>query len=233
MNNNPNQNGTALAGNEAVFRQYLQAVFGYMAGGLVLTGAIAYGAAATGLIQSLVRTPLFWVILLAPLGMVWMLGARLQKMSVTAVQAFFWVFASLIGLSVSTVFLRYTGGSIANVFFITAGTFGAMAAYGYATKHDLSNWGSFLIMGLFGVIIASIVNIITHSPILYFVVSVCGVIVFTGLTAYDVNKIRQIAAGSAEYDEDAQKGAVMGALTLYLDFVNLFLYLLRLLGNRR
>lgn len=230
----PAQRPSYEVSSEADFREYLRSVFNYMAGGLALTGAISFGAAATGVIEQLVQVPfLFLIIALAPVGVVWMLASRVNSMSLTAVQATYWAYSALVGLSLGVIFLRYTGESIFRVFFITAGTFGAMSLYGYTTKADLSRWGSFLFMGLIGIIIASVVNLFLHSSMIQFVVSAAGVLIFTGLTAYDVNKIKQIAANTTEFDEVAKKGAIMGALELYLDFINLFLMLLRLLGDRR
>ncbi|MDE2149923.1 MAG: Bax inhibitor-1/YccA family protein [Gammaproteobacteria bacterium] len=214
-------------------RAFMQAVYGYMAGGLALTGALAYFAAGSGLYLQLARTPLlFWLVLLAPLGMVMFLGFRIQKMSLAAAQITYWVYAALMGVSLGGVFLVYTGDSIARVFFITAGTFGGMSLYGYTTRSDLTRWGSFLFMGLIGLILASLVNLFLHSSALQFLVSAVGVIVFVGLTAYDTQKIKAMYVESDGH-EIAGKKAVFGALALYLDFVNLFLILLRILGGRR
>jgi len=223
----------AVAVSEADVRSYLLSVFNLMAGGLVLTGLVAYAGVMSGIYQRLLGTPLIYLVIFAPLGLVFYLSARIQQMSTAAAQVCYWTYAGLVGLSLGFVFLVYTGQSIMNVFFITAGMFGAMSLYGYTTRADLSAWGSFLIMGLFGVIIASVVNVFVHSSALNWVVSVIGVIVFTGLTAYDVNKLKAFAAANGPYGEMAEKGAIMGALSLYLDFINLFLMLLRLMGNRR
>jgi FtsH-binding integral membrane protein len=217
---------TGLAG-------YMRAVFNYMAGGLAVTGAVAYLAYATGLFLAIAHTPLIWLVMLAPLGMVLFLSLSIQRMSLATAQVTYWIYAAVMGLSLAGIFLAYSGQDISRVFFITAATFGAMSFYGYTTRSDLTRWGSFLIMGLFGVIIASLVNLFMHSSALQFAVSVMGVIVFVGLTAYDTQKIKALY-----FETDARevmgKKAVMGALTLYLDFINLFLMLLRLLaGNRR
>jgi hypothetical protein len=176
-------------------------------------------------------SPLKWVIMLAPLGMVFFLSARVQKMSVQSGQIAFWAFAALMGASLSSIFLVYTHGSIAQVFFITAATFGGLSLYGYTTKKDLSGWGSFLMMGLIGIIIAMIVNIFLASSALQFAISVIGVLVFAGLTAYDTQSIKE---GYYAGDGDTVTGqkAIMGALRLYLDFLNMFLMLLSLFGNR-
>ena len=176
-------------------------------------------------------TPLLWVVMLAPLGIVFFMSARIQKMSAGAAQATFWIFAVLMGMSLASIFVVYTGTSIARVFFITASVFGAMSIYGYTTKRDLSGWRSFLFMGLIGIIIASIVNWFLASSALEFAISVIGVLVFVGLTAYDTQNIKQMYVQS---DSTAvmSKKAIMGALRLYLDFINLFLMLLRLFGGR-
>ncbi|MEE8275085.1 MAG: Bax inhibitor-1/YccA family protein [Alphaproteobacteria bacterium] len=213
-------------------RTYMLSVYNYMASGLALTGAVAFFVANTPVLMNAVfGTPLIWLVMFSPLIIVFMLSARIHKMSVVAAQATFWVFATLMGMSLASIFIVYTGTSIARVFFITAGVFGAMSLYGYTTKRDLTGWGSFLFMGLIGVIIASIVNIFLGSSMLYFAISVIGVLVFTGLTAYDTQKIKEMYVES-DASAVATKKAIMGALRLYLDFINLFLMLLRLFGNR-
>ena len=173
-----------------------------------------------------------WVIALAPLGIVFYMSFGINKMSAGRAQTVFWIFAALMGASLSSIFLQYTGASISRVFFITAGTFGAMSLYGYTTKRDLTGWGSFLLMGLIGILIASLVNIFLKSPAVYWAVSVLGVLIFVGLTAYDTQKIKNMYFES-DSSEISSKKAVMGALTLYLDFINLFIMLLRLFGQRR
>jgi hypothetical protein len=207
-------------------------IYNYMAGGLALTGAVAYAGAASGFYQQIIGTPLFWVVLFAPLGLVLLLSFRIQKMSLGAAQLTFWGYAALVGLSLSGIFLVYTGASIARVFFITAGTFAAMSLYGYATRTDLSRFGSFLFMGLIGVVIASLVNMFIASSALQFAISVIGVVVFVGLTAYDTQRIKEMY-----FEGDgaviAGKKAIMGALQLYLDFINLFLLLMQFMGQRR
>ncbi len=213
-------------------RTYMLSVYNYMASGLALTGGVAFFVANTPVLMDAVfGTPLIWLVMFSPLIIVFMLSARIHKMSVVAAQATFWVFATLMGMSLASIFIVYTGTSIARVFFITAGVFGAMSLYGYTTKRDLTGWGSFLFMGLIGVIIASIVNIFLGSSMLYFAISVIGVLVFTGLTAYDTQKIKEMYVES-DASAVATKKAIMGALRLYLDFINLFLMLLRLFGNR-
>ena len=214
-------------------RSYMLRVYNYMAGGLAITGVVAYFAAASGLYLSLMQTPvLFWIVVFAPLGLVLLLSFRIQRMSLGAAQATFWGYAALVGLSLAGLFLVYTGASIAQVFFITAATFLAMSLWGYTTKRDLTSFGHFLIMGLIGIIIASLVNIFLHSPGLYFAVSVIGVLVFTGLTAYDTQRIKEMY-WEGDGDVVAGKKAIMGALALYLDFINLFIMLMQLMGQRR
>ncbi|MEM7023811.1 MAG: Bax inhibitor-1/YccA family protein [Pseudomonadota bacterium] len=212
-------------------RSYMLSVYNYMGLGLALTGFVAYFAAASGLYLAIAQTPFIWLVMLAPLGFVFFLSARIQKMSVSTAQISFWSFAAIMGLSLAFVFLAFTGASVARVFFITAGTFGAMSLYGYTTKRDLTNWGSFLFMGLIGVIIASIVNIFIASSALQFAISVIGVIVFVGLTAYDTQQIKEMYYEGDGSDVMTKK-TIMGALRLYLDFINLFIMLLQLFGNR-
>ena len=213
-------------------RAYMLKVYNYMGSALLLSGIIAYAVAHTpALMQAIFGTPLMWVVMLAPLGLVMFLGARINKMSAGAAQATFWIFAALMGASLASIFAVYTQTSIVRVFMITAVTFGAMSLWGYTTKKDLSGMGSFLMMGLIGIIVASLVNIFLQSSMMHWVISVIGVLVFTGLTAYDTQKIKN---NYYEGDGEAVMGkkAIMGALTLYLDFINLFLMLLHLFGNR-
>jgi uncharacterized protein len=242
--------GTAAAIDEGL-RSYMLKVYNYMSIGLVVTGLVAWFAnqaatttdpsAAAAQLQNgelltqwgalLYTSPLMWVFALAPLGFVLVLSFGINKLSVGAAQATFWAFAAIMGLSLSSIFMVYTDASIAKVFFITAATFGAMSLYGYTTKRDLTGMGNFLMMGLIGLIIASIVNIFLASSMLDFAISAIGVLIFVGLTAYDTQKIKEsydVNAGS----EVLAKGAIMGALSLYLDFINLFMMLLRLFGNR-
>jgi FtsH-binding integral membrane protein len=208
-------------------------VYNYMGLGLALTGLVAFFVASTPAIyMPIFTTPLKWVVMLAPLGFVFFLSARIGSMSTGAAQATFWAFAAVMGLSMASIFLVFTGASIARVFFITAGTFGAMSLYGYTTKRDLTNWGSFLFMGLIGIIIAMIVNIFLASPALYFAISVIGVIVFVGLTAYDTQQIKEMYYEGDGADVMTKK-TIMGALRLYLDFINLFVMLLHLFGQSR
>jgi uncharacterized protein len=207
-------------------------VYNFMAGGLAVTGIVAYVAAATGFYQQIAGTPLIWLVTLAPLGAVLFLSFRIERMSVGTAQAVFWGYAAMMGLSLAGIFLVFTHTSIARVFFISAATFAAMSLYGYTTRRDLTQFGSFLFMGLIGIVLASLVNIFLASSALQFAVSVIGVLLFTGLSAYDTQRIKEmyLAGDTAEV---TTKKAVMGALTLYLDFINLFVMLLQLVGQRR
>jgi uncharacterized protein len=215
-------------------RNYMLRIYNYMASGLALTGIVALVFAQSGLYASLARTPLIWLVMLAPLGLVMWLSYGIQRMQASTAQALYWIYAALMGVSLASVFLVFTGESIARVFFITAGTFAAMSFYGYTTQRDLSQFGSFLIMGLIGIVIASLVNIFIASSALQFAISVIGVVVFVGLTAWDTQQIKEMYVDDAyAAGEAAAKTAVMGALRLYLDFINLFMMLLQLLGVRR
>jgi uncharacterized protein len=216
-------------------RNYMLRIYNYMASGLALTGIVAYVAAMGGrdsFIAHIYHTPVMWLVILAPLGLVMLLSFGINRLSAAAAQGVFWVYAGLMGLSMSTIFLIYTGTSIAQVFFITAGTFAGMSLYGYTTRRDLSQFGSFLFMGLIGIVIASLVNIFLASPGLQFAISVIGVLVFVGLTAYDTQTIKEMYFEGDGY-EIASKKAIMGALRLYLDFVNLFMLLIQFMGVRR
>ncbi len=217
-------------------RSHMLRVYNYMSAGLVITGLVAFFfnqwvVSSPEGTQLIYGSPLQWVIALSPLAFVMVLSFGINKMSFSAAQLTFWGFATVMGLSLSSIFMVYTGASIARVFFITAATFGAMSLYGYTTKRDLSGMGSFLMMGLIGLIIASIVNIFLASSMLEFAISAIGVLVFVGLTAYDTQKIKEMYLES-DGSEVMGKKALMGALSLYLDFINLFLMLLRLFGNR-
>ncbi len=217
---------------ESGLRQYMRSIYNYMAAGLTLTGLVAFFANSTGFYASIAHTPLIWLVLLAPIGIVFFLSFRIQSMSVGAAQAAYWSYAALLGLSLAGIFSIYTGESISRVFFITAGTFGGMSLFGYTTKRDLSGFGSFLMMGLVGIIIAGLVNVFLQSSALQFVISAIAVIVFVGLTAYDTQKLKALYA-QAGWQALEGKKEIMGALTLYLDFINLFLTLLRFFGDRR
>ena len=227
-------------------RSYMLKVYNYMASGILITGIISLlffklsvNTDASGAIVSLTslgNTLFFsgfkWIVMLAPLGVVFYMSFGINKMSASKAQITFWIFAALMGLSLSSIFLFYTGTSITRVFLITSATFGAMSIYGYTTKRDLTKFGSFLMMGLIGIILASLVNIFMKSTMMHFVISILGVLIFVGLTAYDTQKIKNMYQ-SSDTGELIGKKAIMGALTLYLDFINLFIMLLRLFGQRR
>lgn len=222
-------------------RQYMLRVYNYMASGLAITGLVALAVANTPALlqmfyvatpQGYAPTMLAYVAMFSPLGFVLVLSFGIHRMRAATAQLVFWLFSGVMGLSMAHIFLAFTGSSVARVFFITASAFAAMSLYGYTTRRDLSGWGSFLFMGLIGVIIALVVNLFVQSSALQFAVSVIGVLVFTGLTAYDTQRIKEIYLES-DSPEIAGKKAVMGALNLYLDFINLFIMLLQLLGSRR
>ena len=214
-------------------RQYMLSVYNYMAAGLALTGVVAFLVASSPeALQVIFGTPLRWVILLAPLGLAFYMGARIQTMSVGTAQAIFWAFATLIGMMLSSYLVIYTGISVARVFFITAASFAGLSLYGYTTRKDLTGFGSFLIMGLWGLVIAGLVNVFLQSAAVHFVTSAIGVLIFAGLTAYDTQKVKELY-WEADGAEIAAKKSIMGALTLYMDFINLFIFLLQFLGVRR
>jgi FtsH-binding integral membrane protein len=218
---------------DAGLRQHMLRVFNYMGLGLVVTGLVAYLVGSTpALYMPIFTTPLKWVVMLAPLAFVFFFSFRIHAISSSTAQMVFWLFCGTMGLSMASIFLVFTGTSIARTFMITAVMFGAMSLYGYTTKADLSRFGSFLMMGLVGIIIASIVNIFLGSTALQFIVSVAGVLIFTGLTAWDTQRIKEEYA--EHYDsESLNKLAVMGALSLYLNFINLFQLLLNFTGAAR
>ncbi|MFC4173466.1 Bax inhibitor-1/YccA family protein [Microvirga sp. GCM10011540] len=213
-------------------RRHMLRVYNYMGIGLVLTGLVAFFVASTpALYVPIFQSPLKWVVMLAPLAFVFFFSFRINAMSAATAQMAFWAFCAVMGLSLASVFLVFTGTSIARTFFITAAMFGATSLYGYTTRRDLSKFGSFLVMGLIGVIIASLVNIFLASSALQFAISIIGVLVFTGLTAYDTQSIKEQYAESHGHEANS-KMAVFGALSLYLNFVNLFQLLLSLTGQR-
>src|ERR1700746_3843213 len=221
-----------LVGIDVGLREYMLRVYNYMASGLALTGIVAYVAAYSGFYASIARTPLIWLVILAPFGLVMLMSFGAQRMQSTTLQLVFWLYSGLMGLSLAMVFLVFTGESVARVFFITAGTFAAMSLYGYTTQRDLSQFGSFLFLGLIGIVIAGLVNIFIGSTALQFAISVIGVLVFTGLTAWDTQQIKEMYYEGDDYEMGSKK-AIMGALRLYLDFINLFMMLMQLLGTRR
>lgn len=222
---------------DAGLRSYMLSVYNYMMSGVLLTGLVALGMYRTGAVNALFNpatggaTLLGWVVMLAPLGMALMLGFRVQKMSTAAVQATFWIFALVMGMSLSTIFLRYTGTSIATTFFATSAAFAGLSLYGYTTKRDLSGLGTFLIMGVIGLIVAMVLNMFLQSGPMALIISIAGVLIFAALTAYDTQKIKNMYDHVAGTDM-VGKVVIMGALTLYLDFINMFLFLLQFLGNR-
>lgn len=237
------------AGSEATtrdegLRQYMLGVYNYMTGALALTGFVAFlGSHVPALLALLYQvnpetggmspTILAYIIMFAPLGMVFYLSARLQHMSVQKAQTMFFLYAGLMGLSLTHIFLIYTGQSIFSVFLITSASFGALSLYGYTTKKDLSGMGSFLIMGVFGLIIASVVNMFLQNGTMYWIINVLGVLIFAGLTAYDTQAIRRTYYQVAGMGDVATRASIMGALRLYLDFINLFIFLLQFMGDRR
>jgi hypothetical protein len=226
----------AVGATDEGLRSFMLGVYNYMGLGLAITGLVAMVVASSpALYGPIFGSPLKWVVMLAPLGFVMFLGARMHALSVSAAQLTFWLFAGVMGLSMASIFLVFTGESIARVFFITAGTFGAVSLYGYTTKADLSRFGTFLFMGLIGIVIASLVNIFVGSSALQFAISVIGVLVFTGLTAWDTQRLKEEYLGSFQYagGDLAAKGAIMGALSLYLNFINLFTMMLQLFGTQR
>jgi uncharacterized protein len=242
------QTGAAV---DAGLRSYMLSVYNYMSGGVALTGLTAYAlfnaavttdqASAVGKMgkhlltpfgKMIYSSPLIWVLMFAPLAFVLLLSFRVYKMSMPATQIAFWAFAAVMGASMSTIFLRFTGASITQVFFITAASFAALSLFGYTTKKDISGWGSFLIMGVFGLILASVVNIFMQSSAMQFAISCIGLLVFAGLTAYDTQQIKDNYYEIAHDATLMGKSAIMGALNLYLDFINMFQSLLSLMGDR-
>ncbi|ADE39657.1 Bax inhibitor-1/YccA family protein [Candidatus Puniceispirillum marinum] len=217
-------------------RSYMLGVYNHMTTALLLTGFFAFAmkwavmtVPAVG--QLVYGTPLKWVVMLAPLGMVFWLSARMNAMSATKARNMFYIYGALMGLSLASILFVYTGASVARAFFITAGAFAGLSLYGYSTKRSLSAMGSFMVIGLFGLIIASVVNIFMASSQLEFVISVAGVLIFAGLTAWDTQRIKAMYM-AGDSSEESNKKSIFGALMLYLDFINMFLFILRLFGNR-
>ncbi|HEV2021182.1 MAG TPA: Bax inhibitor-1/YccA family protein [Terriglobales bacterium] len=224
----------AISQSIASERTFISRVYGWMAGGLAITGLVAaYTANNPALVKAIFGSGLFWVLILAELGIVAALSWAIKHMTPVMAFSAFLFYAALNGLTLSVIFLIYTAESIGLTFFITAGTFGAMCIYGATTKRDLTSMGSLLFMALIGLVLASVVNIFWHSSGLYWVVTYAGILIFVGLTAYDAQKIKQMHAAGMEGSEEDRKAAILGALALYLDFINLFLYLLRLFGRRK
>jgi FtsH-binding integral membrane protein len=218
-------------------RAHMIRVYNYMAGGVALTGAVAwltyqYALSNPAFAHALFGSPLLWVVMLAPLGLVFFLSFRIGHMQASTARTLFFVYAGILGLSLATIFMAYTAASIARVFFISAASFGALSLYGYTTQRSLYAMGSFMIMGLFGLIIASLVNMFLKSSGLDWALSVIGILIFAGLTAWDTQKIKEMYSAMDDGTVAGRK-AVMGALSLYLDFINMFLMMLRLFGDRR
>ena len=218
---------------DAGLRAHMLSVYNYMTSGVLLTGIIALVAARTGVAQQIFFESgiLKWVVILAPLAMVFLLMARVSRMSMGGLQAFYWSFAAVMGLSMSLIPLIYTGTSIATAFFATSAAFASLSLWGYTTKKDLSGFGTFLIMGVVGLIVASLLNLFIRSDAMSMMISFIGVLLFAGLTAYDTQKIKSIYF-QVQGSDMLGKHAILGALTLYLDFINMFQFLLSLLGNR-
>ena len=229
---------------DAGLRAYMIRVYNYMASGVALTGVVAWltfsaavvetsaGLQLTAFGQAIFQSPLLWILVLAPLGLVFVLSFSINRLQPGTALMLFFVYAGLLGLSLASIFLVYTHASITRVFFISAATFGALSLYGYTTQRDLTGIGSFMFMGLIGIIIASLVNVFLHSTGLDWAISIIGVVVFAGLTAYDTQRIKEMYSPMDDGTVGGRK-AVMGALSLYLDFINLFLMMLRLFGDRR
>ena len=224
--------GTRDAAYDAGLRSYMLSVYNYMASAVLLTGIVAMLFANSGMAAQVLNTPLRWVIMLAPLGFVFALSFGINKMSTATAQAVFWAFAVVMGLSMSSIFLVYTGTSIAQAFFATAAAFAGLSLFGYTTKKDLSGMGSFLIMGVVGLIVAMLLNaFVFKSGVMGLAISALGVLIFAGLTAYDTQRIKSMYAYVAGTDM-VGKTVIMGALSLYLDFINMFQFLLSFMGNR-
>jgi len=233
--------GTRAAQIDAGLRAHMNKVYGTMSVGLLMTALVAWAFGSSDAMLSILRDPmtlrpniLGWVVMFLPLGMVFAFGAMINRLSAAGAQLFFYAFAAAMGLSISWIFAAFTGISIAQTFLVTAISFAGLSLWGYTTKKDISGWGSFLIMGVIGILVASIVNIFLMSSAIHFAISILGVLIFAGLTAYDTQKIKTdyIQHAHAMDSEWLAKSAIMGALNLYLDFINLFMFLLQFLGNR-
>ena len=217
---------------DAGLRAYMLRVYNYMCVALALSGAVAFFVSTSPTLQQAIfGSPLMWVVFLAPLGLVFFLSARINTMSAAAAQTTFWIFAGLMGMSLASIFIAYTPESVTRVFFITAGAFAGLSLVGYTTKKDLSGMGTFLFMGVIGLVIAMVVNMFLGSSMLQLGISVIGVLIFAGLTAYDTQKIK-LMYYEGDGAEVATKKSIMGALKLYLDFLNMFMFLMHILGNR-
>ncbi len=221
-----------VAGFDAGLRRYMLSIYNYMASGVLLSGVVALGFAESGMAQQVMATPLRWLIMLAPLGFVMAMSFGVNRMKTSTLQLLFWAFCVVMGLSMSTILLVFTGASVASTFFATAGAFAGLSLVGYTTKKNLSGMGSFLIMGVIGIFIAGIVNIFLQSGPLQLAISALGVLIFAGLTAYDTQRLKMAYADVAGSDMQG-KVVIMGALSLYLDFINMFQLLLSFMGDRR
>ena len=221
----------ARAGYDAGLRRHMLSIYNYMASGVLLSGVVAMLFASSGYAAQVLTTPLRWVIMLAPLGFVMAMSFGIHRMRTSTVQILFWAFAVAMGLSLSSIFLVYTGASIATTFFATAAAFAGLSLVGYTTKKDLSGMGSFLIMGIVGILVAMLINLFLQSSVMQLAISALGVLIFAGLTAYDTQRLKQEYYQLAGTDF-AGKAVVMGALSLYLDFINMFQFLLSFMGNR-
>ena len=224
--------GVPRAARDAGLRSYMLKVYNYMASGVLLTGVVALLFFSSGMAEQVMATPLKWLIILAPLGFVFGMSFGVNRMSTGTLQTMFWGFAVAMGLSMSTIFIAYTGVSIAQTFFAVSAAFMGLSLYGYTTKKDLSGFGTFLIMGVVGLLVAMVLNIFLQSPALQMGISAIGVLLFAGLTAYDTQKIKSMYAHIAGTDMIG-KAAIMSALTLYLDFINMFQFMLMFMGDRR
>ena len=224
--------GVPSAARDVGLRSYMLKVYNYMASGVLLTGIVALLFANSGMAAQVMATPLRWLVILAPLGFVFAMSFGVNRMQTSTLQALFWGFAVAMGLSMSTIFLVYTGTSIAQTFFAVAGAFMGLSLYGYSTKKDLSGFGTFLLMGVVGLLIAMVINLFIQSTAMGFAISAIGVLLFAGLTAYDTQKIKSMYAHIAGSDMMG-KAAIMSALTLYLDFINMFQFMLSFMGDRR
>jgi uncharacterized protein len=213
-------------------RKYMLSIYNYMSSAVLLTGIVALFAASSGFAQAMVGSPLIWLVMLAPFGFVMAMSFGLNRMSQSTLNILFWAYAFVMGLSLSTIFLVYTGESIAVTFFATAGAFAGLSLWGYTTKKSLSGMGSFLIMGVIGLVVASLINLFLQSSAMAFVISGLGVLIFAGLTAYDTQRLK-MQYNELRGTEFMGKAVIMGALNLYLDFINMFMFLLRFLGNRQ
>ncbi|NJC32837.1 hypothetical protein GGR88_000311 [Sphingomonas jejuensis] len=227
----PTSAGTATASYDAGLRRYMLSVYNYMASGVLLTGIVALLFAQSGLAAQVLSTPLAWVIMLAPLGFVMAMSFGVNRMQTSTLQILFWAFAVVMGLSMSSIFLVFTGTSIAQTFFATAAAFAGLSLWGYTTKRDLSGLGTFLVMGVVGLLVAMIINIFLQSTALAFAISAIGVLLFAGLTAYDTQRIKSMYA-YVQGTDMMGKTVIMGALSLYLDFINMFTFLLNFMGSR-